>query len=57
MVAQKLKPEIRLTQVWSLGLEDPLEKKMAIHFSTLAWRISWTEELNGLQSMGLQKVG
>ena len=40
-------------QVW----EDPLEKEMATHSSILAWRISWTEEPGGLQSMGLQRVG
>ena len=39
------------------GLEDPLEKGMAIHSSILAWKISWTEEPGGLQSMGLQRVG
>ena len=38
--------------VWSLGWEDPLEKVMATHSSTLAWRIPWTEESGGLQSMG-----
>ena len=37
--------------------EDPLEKEMAIHSSTLAWKIPWTEEPGGLQSMGLQRVG
>ena len=44
-------------QVWSLGREDPLEKGMATHSSTLAWRIPWTEEPGGLQSMGSQRVG
>ena len=39
----------------SLGQEDPVEKGMAMHSSILAWRISWTEEPGGLQSMGLQK--
>ena len=39
------------------GLEDPLEKEMATHFSTIAWEISWTEEPGRLQSMGLQRVG
>ena len=39
-------------QVGSLGWEDPLEKEMANHSSILAWRIPWTEELGGLQSMG-----
>jgi len=43
--------------VQSLGWEDPLEQGMATHSSILAWRIPWTEELNGLQSIGLQKVG
>ena len=43
-------------QVWSLGWEDPLEKKMAPHSSTLAWKIPWTEEPGGLQSMGSQRV-
>jgi len=45
------------TQVGSLGREDPLEKEMATHSSTLAWRIPWTEEPGGLQSMGSQRVG
>ena len=40
------------TWVRSLGWEDPLEKEMATHSSILAWRIPWTEELGGLQSMG-----
>ena len=40
--------------VWSLGLEDPLEKGMATHSSILSWRISWTEEAGRLQPMGLQ---
>ena len=44
------------TQVWSLGQEDPLEEGMAAHSSILAWRIPWTEEADGLQSMGLQRV-
>ena len=44
-------------EVRSLGREDPLEKEMAIHSSIFAWKISWTEELRGLQSMGLQRVG
>ena len=41
----------------SLGPEDPLEKEMATHSSTLAWRITWTEEPGRLQSVGLQRVG
>ena len=45
------------TQVQSLGWEDPLEEEMATHSSILAWRISWIEEPDGLQSMGLQRVG
>ena len=43
--------------VRSLGQEDCLEKEMATHSSILAWRIQWTEESGGLQSMGLQRVG
>ena len=44
------------TKAQSLGWEDPLEKEMATHSSILAWRIPWTEELGGLQSMELQRV-
>ena len=44
-------------QVRFLGQEDSLEEGMATHSSTLAWRISWTEEPDGLQFMGLQRVG
>ena len=44
-------------RVRSLGREDPLEKEMATHSSTLAWKISWTEEPGRLQSMGSQRVG
>ena len=44
-------PAIQVTQVQTLGREDPLEKEMAIHFSILAWKISWTEEPGMLQSM------
>ena len=43
--------------VQSLGWEDPLEKDMAKYSSSLAWRIPWTEEPGGLQSMGSQRVG
>jgi len=50
-------PVVQETQVQSLGWEDPLEKGMAIHSSIVAWKISWTEEPGGLQSMGLQRVG
>ena len=49
--------ETQETQVWSLGWEDPLEKNTATHSSIPAWRIPWTEEPGGLQSMGLQRVG
>ena len=45
------------TQVQSLGWEDPLEKEVAAHFSTLAWKIPWTEEPGRLQPMGSQRVG
>ena len=45
------------TRVQSLGRKDPLEKGMATHPSVLAWRIPWTEEPGGLQSMGSQRVG
>ena len=56
LVAQTVKhpPTMRETQVLSLGQEDPLEKEMATHFSILAWKIPWTEEAGGLQSMGSQ---
>ena len=49
-------PAMRETQVPSLGWEDPLEKEMATHLGTLAWRTPWTEEPDGLQSMRLQRV-
>ena len=45
------------TRVRSLGKEDPLEKEIAIHSSTIAWKIPWTEEPGKLQSMGSQRVG
>ena len=45
------------TQVQSLGRDDPMEKEMAIHSSTIDWKIPWTEEPGRLQSMGLQRVG
>ena len=45
------------TGVRSLGREDPLEKEMATHSSTLAWKIPWTEELGGLQSVGSRRLG
>ena len=47
-------PVMLETWVWSLGQEDPLEKRMGTHFSVLAWRIPWTEEPGGLQSIGSQ---
>ena len=47
---------MRETRVQSLGWEDPLEKEMAIHSSTTAWKIPWTEEPGRLQSMGSQRV-
>ena len=58
-MAQMVKnlPVVQETQVRSLGQEDPLEKEMAIHLSTIAWKIPGTEEPGRLQSMGLQKVG
>ena len=58
LVAQRLKrlPAMWETWVQSLDEEDPLEKEMATHSSILAWRIPWTEEPGGLQSMGSQRV-
>ena len=50
-------PEMQKTWVRSLGLEEPLEKRMATCSSILAWEILWTEEPGGLQSMGSQRVG
>ena len=52
----KSPPAVPETQVRSLAWEDPLEKGMATHSSILAWRIPWTEEPGGLQSMGSQRV-
>ena len=49
-------PVMQKTWIQSLDQEDPLEKRMAIHSSILAWRIPWTEEPSGLQSMGPQRV-
>ena len=59
LVAQiiKLLPAMQETRVRSLGQEDLLEKEMATHSSILAWRIPWTEEPGGLQSMESQRVG
>jgi len=53
----KNSPAMQETWVRSLSREDPLEKGMATHCSILAWRIPWTEEPGGLQSMGWQTVG
>ena len=57
-VAQTVKnlPAMQKTQVQSLGQGESLEKEMATHSSILAWRISWTEEPDRLQSMGLQSI-
>ena len=52
----KTLPAVQETQVQSLNWEDPLEKEMATPSSILAWKIPWTEEPGGLQSMGLQRV-
>ena len=59
LVAQRLKrlPPMQETRVRSLGWEDSLEKEMAADSSILAWKIPWTEEPGGLQSMGLLRVG
>ena len=57
LIAQSIKnmPAMQDTRVQFLGREDPLEKEMATHSSILAWRIPWTEEPGGLQSMGSQE--
>ena len=59
LVAQTVKnlPVTWETQILSLVREDPLEKRMVIHSSILAWRITWTEEPGGPQSMGWKRVG
>ena len=59
LVAQMVKrlPAMRETWVQSLGQEDPLEKEMATHSSTLAWKIPWMDKPGRLQSMGSQRVG
>ena len=59
LVAQTVKRLSTMRETWvpSLGREDLLEKEMAIHSSTIAWKIPWTEEPGRLQSMGLQRVG
>ena len=58
-VAQLVKNLLAMQKTWvqSLGWEDPLEKEMAIHSSTIAWKIPWTEEPSRLQFMGSQRVG
>ena len=58
LVAQRVKhlPAMQETGVQSLGREDPLEKEMAPHSGTTAWKIPWTEEPRRLQSMGSQRV-
>ena len=59
LVTQLVKnlPTVQEIRVQSLGLEDRLEKEMATHFSILAWKIPWTEEPGGLQTMGSERVG
>ena len=59
LVAQTVKHLSMVQETWvrSLGWEDPLEKEMAIHSSTIAWTIPWTEEPGRLQSMGSTRVG
>ena len=54
---QRVCPAMQEIWVQSLGQKDPLEKEMATHSTTLAWKIPWTEELGGLQSMALQELG
>ena len=58
LVAQMVKNLPAMWEIWvrSLGREDPLERGMATHSSILAWRIPWTEEPGGLQSMGLKEL-
>ena len=57
MVKKPPMQETQESRVRSLGQEDPLEEKMATHSSILAWKIPWTEESGGLQSMESQRVG
>ena len=59
LVAQRVKRLSAMRETWvqSLGGEDPLEKEMATHSSTLAWKIPWTEEPGRLHPMGSQRVG
>ena len=58
LVAQSVKNLSVMQETWvqSLGWEDPLGEAMATHSSILAWKIQWTEETDGLQSIGLQRV-
>ena len=58
-MAQWIRVRLPMQETWVLsrGQEEPLEEGMAAHSSTLAWRIPWTEELGGPQSMGSQRVG
>ena len=58
VMAQRVKHLSTIWETWvqALGWEDPLEKEMAIHSSTIAWKIPWTEELGRLQSMRSQRV-
>ena len=59
LVAQLVKNPLAMQETWvrSLGWEDPLEEGMATHSSVLAWRIPWTQEPGGPQSIGLQRAG
>ena len=59
LVALMVKNLLAMQKTWvrSLGWEDPLEKGMATHSSILAWKVPWTKEPGGVQSMGLQRVG
>ena len=59
LIAQAVKNLPSMQEMWvqSLAQENPLEEEMATHSSILAWRILWTEEPGGLQSLGLQRVG
>ena len=59
LMVQRVKRLSAMQETWvqSLGQEDPLEKEMATHSRTIAWKIPWTEEPGRLQSMGSQRVG
>ena len=58
-MAQTVKRLSTMQETWvqALGWEDPLEKEMVIHSSTIAWKIPWTEEPGRIQSLGSQRVG